>query len=42
VTNDFLRPGRRGGANVDSFVDPADPLLGKGFGVYDWGVNAGG
>lgn len=26
-----LRPGRLGCANVDSFVDPADIPLGKGF-----------
>ncbi len=31
----FLRPGRGGGANVDSFVDPADILLGKGFSGFD-------
>mgnify|MGYP007128971493 CR=1 FL=1 len=36
VTDDFLRPGRGGGANVDFFVDPADLLLGKGFSVFIW------
>ncbi|TAE61371.1 MAG: hypothetical protein EAZ87_02380 [Nostocales cyanobacterium] len=36
VTNGFLRPGRGGGANVDSVVDPADLLLDKGFEDFVW------